>query len=83
MCEKLVTAYLLGGNFFDIVFNPMKPGERIVELDDGTNLPIIMKRPKRVEESVLIPNSLQDSQQEGRLSQNILITRTVSSRPKR
>lgn len=82
VCDKLATVYVLGGEFFDKVFNYVKLRESIVELYDETKSPIIRKRPKRGEESVSIAEKLEDSHQEGRLPHMVRISRTFVLRPK-
>lgn len=83
VCEKLAAEYVLGGDLCDKFFNSIKPRECIIVLYDGTKITIINKRAKCVEESFPIPENTSDSRHEGRLSYKVLVSRSITLRPKR
>lgn len=52
-------------------FEGIKKRKRVVELEDGTQINIISEQLKRYQDTVQLPESLQDSKHAGILSQNI------------
>lgn len=83
VCEHLATSYILGGDFCDRFVNAIRPRKRTVELDDGTEIPIVRKRKKEVVTALNIPEELKDDSRGGRTTNRIRVAKATVLRPQR
>lgn len=83
LCEHFTTTYVLGGDFFDRFVNAIKPRKKIVELDNGTEVPIVRKRTKNDIEMLPLPSELNNCNLVGRISHKILAAKDATLEPQR
>lgn len=55
VCERLATSYVLDSDFCDRFLEAIKPRKRLVELEDGTPVPIVRRSSNGEAETVPLP----------------------------
>ena len=79
--ERLAVPVILGWDYCEKHVEAIKPRQRIVELDDGTTVPIIRKPPPRQEGSIPLPEQQEYVPSKRRSSTKIQTTRKTTLQP--
>ena len=79
--ERLGTHVILGCDFCDKHIEAICPRKRLIELDDGTTVPILKRPEGRTKQSVPLPAEQKYIPPKGRSSSRVYASRTVILKP--
>ena len=80
VAEKLATAVILGCDYCDKYVECIKPRLRLVELDDGSTVPIV-RQSSRTQAQALLPEEQQDPKRVTRTSPKIKVMKLTRLQP--
>lgn len=81
VCEGLSGHYILGGDFLYQLVEDIKPQKKTVELDDGTDDPIVQKPGTRAEKQKAHQKYSEGPQRVGRISNVKRVAKHISLQP--
>ena len=77
VCERLVAPVILCCDFNDKFVEAVYPRRKVVELDDGTKVPIVRKPTARRADALPLPSEQEYDNEPGRVSQKRKVSRPV------
>lgn len=81
VCERLANYGVSGGEFCDHLLESINPQQRLVELDDRTKVTILLRIYDRDEDSVTIPESIQELSYDARISHMFRVSKFITIDP--
>ena len=79
--ERLGTDVILGCDFCDKHIEAIRPRKRLIELDDGTTVPILKRPESRAKHSVPLPAEQEYIPPKGRSSSRVYASPTTILKP--
>ncbi len=83
VAERLATTVILGCDFCDRYIESIRPRRRLIQLDDGSTVPIVRKPDKRADNSVPLPEDQEFTPRKGRISPKVTVHKNVTIQPQR
>ena len=77
VCDTLAAPVILGADYCDKFVEAIRPRQKLVELEDGSSVPITRRPMKRVGSVKSLPFHPEDSKSEGRLSPKVKAATTT------
>ena len=77
VCERLAAPVILGCEFNDKFVEAIYPRRKVVELDDGTKIPIVRKPAARAASATPLPSEQEYAPDAGRISPTLKVSRVV------
>ena len=81
VCERLAAPAILGCDFCDRFVEAIYPRKRVVELEDGSTIPIVRRPLRREPDAPKLPAVQEYVTPKGRVSPNIRVARAVTLQP--
>ena len=81
VAERLAVPLILGADYCDRFVEAIRPRKRLVELDDGTEIPIVRRPSKRHEASPPLPTEQEFIPRDGRVSPKLRAAERVTLNP--
>ena len=81
VCDRLAAPVILGCDFCDRVVEAIYPRKRVVELDDGSTVPIVRRPSRRPDSMPKLPAAQEYITPEGRASPKVKCARAVVLQP--
>ena len=82
VCERLAAPVILGCDFNDTFVEAIYPRRKVVELDDGTKVPIVRKPAARKADAPPLPSEQEYHNALGRVSPKLKVSRPVIIQPR-
>ena len=77
VCERLAAPVILGCDFCDRFVEAIKPRKKLVELEDGTTVPIVRRPLARSSRAVPLPHSQEYVKSPGRITPKVKVAKAV------
>lgn len=81
VCKRLAAAMILGCDFNDRYVEAILPKRKVIELDDGSTVPIVRKPPTRPPCAPPLPHAQKYTPEQGRASTKVKVAKLVTIEP--